>query len=76
LLLNGKLIPWQTIKAYQWEEKKGFFNNKPVKTLTIKSNSESSFTFSRTQSIDLTSEHERMVNHYLKRYRIQSKNIA
>ena len=76
LLLNGKLIPWQTIKAYQWEENKSFFNNKPVKTLTIKSNTESSFTFASKQSIDLTIENERMVNHYLKRYRIESKNIA
>jgi signal transduction histidine kinase len=76
LLLNGKLIPWQTIKSYQWEEKKSFFNNKPVKTLTIKSNTESSFTFASKQSIDLSIENERMVNHYLKRYSIESKNIA
>jgi hypothetical protein len=76
LLLNGKLIPWQTIKAYQWEEKKSFFNNKPVKRLTIKSNTESSFTFASKQSIDLSIENEQIVNYYLKRYSIESKDIA
>lgn len=76
LLLNGKLIPWQTIKAYQWEEKKRFFNNKSVKRLTIKSNTESSFTFASNQSIELTIENKKMINHYLKRYNIKSKNIA
>lgn len=76
LLLNGKLIPWQSIKAYQWEEQKSFFNNKPTKKLTIKSDTESSFAFASNQSIKLTIENEKMINHYLKRYSIKSKNIA
>ncbi|HKL42903.1 MAG TPA: DUF5673 domain-containing protein [Clostridia bacterium] len=76
LLLNGKLILWHTIKAYQWEDKKDFFNNKPVKTLTIKSNTESRFTFACKQSIDVTEENKRMINYYLKSYNIQKKNIS